>query len=186
MIFEALKELFSLLKAFGPWLKSIGKHKAGDVIVKVAQIYDNMKELLDSEEFGIERILILYAHNGGDDLVSGKPSYVSCLHEETRHPFTSVKKDYQRLPLDGEYITMLTSLYLNKEINLKTADLKDSLLKNIYLTEGVDHSRLFFLKHTKEAFWFMSIATSKPEAIFEIPAAKVAITRVVSNIRQRI
>lgn len=180
-----MKEALSFLTELLRFIRFVKRTKAGDVIVKTAEIYDNMRMLTTDLSHGIGRVLVLYAHNGGFDLQTGRPAYATCLHEEVRAPFTSVKADYQKIPIDGPYIDMLKQIYLNGYTNINVASMSPCLLKNIYERENVKHARVYFLKHSKEALWYISIA-SDGDATFDTPKTAVALTRAVSNIKTRL
>jgi hypothetical protein len=179
--------VFEFLKALLPFLSSIKKNKAGDVIVRTAEVYDNMNHIADVSEDKIGRIHILYAHNGGFDLKTGKPSFVTCLHEVVREPFEPVKGQCQKLDLDGAYNLLLRQLYLDQVVDIDANSLeKGSLLDQIFKNEGIQRSRSYFLKHTKEAFWFITFSTQLPDYDFDAADIHFTLTQAVSAIKQRI
>lgn len=181
---ELLEIALEIVKFFR---QKFGQSKAGDAIVQTAAIYDEMRKIVDDPENGIGRFMILKCHNGGGDIKSGTPQYVSTIHEEVRLPFTSVKKDYQKLSIDGAYVEMLKEIYLKqyKDYNRALME-RGSLLYDIYSAEKVTHSRIFFPRHSKNAFWFCSLATHEPVHRFDEPETKLAVRLAVNNIKNLI
>jgi hypothetical protein len=109
------------------------------------------------------------------------------IHEEVRSPFHSVKAGYQSFPIDGYYNDMLKKIYLNDtlEIDVNTME-KDTVLGNMYQTEGVKYAKVFFLKHSKKGFWFCTVTTTEEANQMNTPEHKLALLNAVSKIKQRI
>lgn len=163
------------------------KKRAGDIIVKTAEIYDAMRAVVLHEKLGVQRFLVIKAHNGGGNFRNDAMTYATVLHEEIRKPMVSVKQDYQSLPIDGHYNDMLKKIYVDGELDLNYERMnKDSLLGNIYSKEGIKHARLFFLKHNKKGFWFCSVATADAKNQLDTSDHEIAITIAVAKIKARI
>lgn len=177
-----IKLLPEVLK-FWKWLR---KDRAGEVIVRTAEVYDNMREIVDTKAYGIGRVLICYAHNGGENLAVGTKSKVTCVHEEVRPPFQNVKKEIQGLDIDGHFNDVLKECYLKKSADLHTVDMPPGILKDRYQKEKITRARLFFLKQSKKHFWYLSVATHNELVTLNEVDTKVILHRAVSNIKTRV
>lgn len=155
--------------------------KSGEEIKHVVNIYDNMNTVLNTTE--VERFLILKAHNGGGKIKAGSELYASVLYEDYRLPFKTVKEAYQKLMVDAEYVRMLNDIYINQRCNFISSTMPEGLLKNLYESEGVKYSELYFLYQDKKSFYFCSIATSKDQRMIQTRAQQAVINVAVSNIR---
>jgi hypothetical protein len=178
----AFKFLTEVLKFIKFW----NRNKAGEAIVRTAEIYDIMRTLVDTPAYGIGRVLITYSHNGGFNFKAGKPQFNTTLHEMVRYPFKSVKARYTKYPLDEACIEMLTGVYLKKQVDYVVAEMGQTTLRELYTLDGVERTRIFFLKHTKEAMWIMSVSTANELVTFNEIDTKVALTKAVSDIKARI
>jgi hypothetical protein len=181
-----MEALLKLLPELFKWFQSWDTNRAGKVIIKTAEVYDNMRYLTDTPHFGIKRVLIKFAHNGGKNLAVGTKSKVTCIHEEVRWPFKSVKNKMQDFDIDGQFNEVLRELYIKKSVDLDVATMPDGALKDQYLSEGVKRARLLFLKESRKYFWFMSIATENELVTFNDVDTRVALRHAVSNIKARV
>jgi hypothetical protein len=182
-----MSDIFNFLSKVLDFIMFWKHKKAGDVIVRTAEIYDEMRKVVLNYDLGVHRFLIVKAHNGGGDFRNDAMAYATVLHEEIRKPMISVKGDYQNLPIDGYYNEMLKKIYVNNElyIDVDTMD-KDSLLGTIYQKEKVKHAKVFFLKHSKKGFWFCTIATAYEHNKLDEPEQSLAFRIAVSKIKERI
>jgi len=96
-------------------------------IRKVVNIYDSMHKVLETTNIG--RFLIFKAHNGGGVITPNGELYVSTLYEDYSEPFSSVKADYQKLPVDIVYAKMLLEIIKSKKVNYRTSDMAEGILK---------------------------------------------------------
>lgn len=128
-------------------------------IEKVVNIYDEMHRLLETTD--VERLLILKAHNGGGVIKPSGDLYASVLYEDYRHPFTTVKPAYQKLPVDSEYARMLVDIIQNKKTAFDTDTLRNSVLKGLYELEGVESSVVIYLGQDKKSVYYVSFASSR-------------------------
>lgn len=176
-IAEAVGEIFSFLKIF-----TLRRRRAQDQIKKVVEIYDIMNGIIHDTD--VERILVFKGHNGGGLIKPGSELYSSCIYEEFVQPFKSVKTIYQNLPLDKEYVKILLDICSNKEVKIRTENLPDCFLKNIYLSENVKESHLYYLYQDKKSVYYCSLATSKDVNNLNTPAQVVAKTIGIKRIRE--
>jgi hypothetical protein len=177
--------LYELIK-FEPLRNWLKKDKAGEVIVRTAAMYDIMHNMVNVQsEYKIQRFLIISAHNGGENMHTFSPQFTTCRHEAIRPPVTSVRNDYQKLPTDHEYTQILMNVYVHKFVELHTDEMPECLLKSIYQKEGVKHSRLFFIQHTKKEFIFGSIATVDDDReILKSPKVDIALRVAAAKLKQ--
>lgn len=169
---KLITELISLFK------------KSGSAIKKTALMYDAMHSVLNRQT-KIGSIMILCTHNGGKQIRTYSPTYVSCLHEDYIAPFKSVKSDYQKLSLDKPYWEFISKLIDDKDMVMKENELPEgSLLKTIYDAEQIAQSRVFFLKETRKYFFFITFRTHDKEKDLMEPETDLQIRIAVSKIKQ--
>lgn len=162
----ALKVLEKLLDICLFFLKLKKKKKAGDAFVDFAEINAIIKDWVHYKPgLGIERVLILRAHNGQTHkkLMPVGYKYSSVIANDFRAPFEDVRTKYQNVPQDNEYVAYTAEVYVKKEFDMVPATMNDGVLKNIYINEGVTYCRWYFLAHNEEELWFLSVATSQPD-----------------------
>jgi hypothetical protein len=180
----AIVKFFTTVMEFVMFWK---RNRAGDVIMKTAEIYDEMRKVVLNYDLGVHRFLVIKAHNGGGDFRNDAMTYATVLHEEIRKPMISVKGDYQSLPIDGYYNEMLKKIYVNGSLYIDASTMEqDTLLGSVYAKEKVKHAQLYFLKHSKKGFWFCSIATAYDQNKLNDPEQNLAFKIAVSKIKQRI
>lgn len=153
-----------------------------DQIRKVVAIYDTMHTIIDLT--AVERILIFKAHNGGAAIKPTGELYVTALYEDYIHPFSTTKANYVKYPVDKEYARMILEVIQNGRKDLVTQDMPDCMLRNVYLTEGVVCSKLFYLRQDKQSIYYMSAASSKPWP--EGPHTDAILDVQLNKIRQNI
>jgi len=152
-------------------------------IKKIVEIYEVMNSVLNSTQ--IQRILIFKVHNGGNFIRPSSGMYVSVIYEDYRSPFSSVKEKYQKIPIDREYAKMLLEVMENKKCTFETDKLRDGLLKDIYIADGVKKSVISLLKEEKKAIYFCSMATSQigEFTMKEKLDIDIAINKIKNNLR---
>ncbi len=151
--------------------------------MKLGQVHDIYRIMNDVlRKTNAERFLILESRNGKGVPRIGTQLYVSVLYEDYNSPFESVKKKYQRLEADGQYIRMLKQIYDNDDIAFFTHDMPDGLLKDIYVNEGVFWSYVFRIGQGDKSFLYGSIATSQPESPFSANSGvNASVIRIAVN-----
>lgn len=93
-------------------------------------------------EVDARRALILKAHGRPQ---KGKPILISIIKECAFLPLLPQGPNWIRTPVEGEYVEMLLELMAQGYLHLKTEDLPDGVLKDIYSTQGIIESELFLL-----------------------------------------
>ena len=91
------------------------------------------------DETCIDRFMIFIAVNGIHD--SRTTSAVYEYHSGESKPY-----QYIRFPIDDDYRDRLREMIKQGSISFKTKDIDSSLIKNVYMAEGVDESAWFHLE----------------------------------------
>jgi len=133
---------------------------------------------------GVNRFLVMKTENSGGKPRLGTHLYASVLYESVKPPLVSVKDDYQRLLVDDIYVRMLSDIGPGTANKLKVSDMKDGILRNIYLVEGIRYSEIHYLWETDSAFFYASIATNDEDSSFDEPLDRVEIEIAISKIRE--
>lgn len=155
--------------------------KAGDKAVDIATMYDSMSDVLYPG--GIDRILILWYHNGGGNISADKPLYVTCVHEVRADGLAPVKTRYKSLEVDHHYAKMVSRIYQEKEFVAESFNLQmGSMLKNMYHEERVTKSKMYFIKHSKKGLWFVSFRSNNEMLSFNDVDTKMRVA--VSTIKK--
>jgi len=147
-----------------------------DGLIEVQQI---MERVLDKT--GAQRFLILKTENGGGKPRLGSHLYASVMYEAISNPMVSVKNDYQRLLVDNIYVKMLSDIGPSTPNKLIRDNMKEGILKRIYTKEKVAYSEIHYLSETDNAFFYLSIATSKDDR-FNGPIDRVEIEIAISKL----
>lgn len=153
-------------------------------IQRVINIYDEMHRVLAVTH--AERFLVLRAHNGGGVIKPSGPLYASVLYQDYDKPFEDVKQKYQNFPVDKEYARMLLDIMQNKKVYYDTMDMPESVLKHIYINEGVRHVFIHYLGQDRKNIYFCSVATSKKVLTWKNTGDEMEIDIAANLIRQNI
>lgn len=186
--FKMFKALFELLTV---------AFKGGFTVVsnKIHFIYNRLAETVDTDALGIQRALVLRVHNGGGNLSSSRPTYVSVTYEESRKPLKQISRNYQNILADKHMMRILQDVKLNGEVILNVEDIPDdAYLKDFYTTQGVLHVRIFFIKETKGGFlWretkelhLLSVSTTETNVNLKSHAANEACLRLRTDIKRNL
>jgi hypothetical protein len=157
------------------------RRKAGDQIVKVVGIYDNMNQVINNT--AVERCLVIKAENGGGEIKPGSHLYASIVYEDFRGPLRTVKHKYQRVACDGEHMKLLMAMYVQGSARAFVETMPDSFLKDVYKAERIHYVEFYYLHHDKEAFYYCSMVTTKGGETFSDERFRTEIALAVNNIR---
>lgn len=149
------------------------------LLAGLSNIYSKMQQLLN--ETDANRFLILKAENGGGRPKIGSTINVSVLYEVLAG-LPSIKDDYQKLPVDNEYISMLADASSHGHASLVVSELPPCILKDIYVAENVKYSEVHYLCETPKAFYYCSIASTLTTN-FSGAKSRNSIHLSVNNIR---
>ncbi len=134
-----------------------GKKDITQLLTGISNMYSKMQQLLNETE--ANRFLILKAENGGGKPKVGCTINVSVLYEVV-NGLRSVKDDYQKLPVDPNYIVMLSEASLHGHSSMVVKEMEPCMLKDIYVDEGVLYSEVHYLCETDLAFYYCSVAST--------------------------
>lgn len=151
-IVDAITEVFKFLNNIGFSTKK--------QIRKVINVYDAIHYILRSTN--VKRCLVFKMHNGGGIIKPTGQLFISVMYEDYSSPFTSVKADYQNLPLDGTTIKVFMEVMENKRVEYKTDTLIEGTMKQIYEKDGVQQSRIYYIGKDRKNVYFCSCVTSDP------------------------
>jgi len=158
--------------------------KPSKEIKKVVKIYDEMHKVLD--ETDVQRMLVIKAHNGGGLIRPSTQLYVSVLYEDYTVPFKSVKEEYQKLPVDSEYLRMMSILCEQKSVKLIPKEMRPGILKEIYTTEGVQYAEIYFLGQDRKNLYFVSLATAWEKGWDKNPGQSLIVKLAVNTLKNNI
>lgn len=170
VIAVALAGVFSIL---GIWLKIRWEKQRRPVtrtLKDIGVIYETMDVLVKTTS--IERIMILKAQNGGGKPKVGKQLHARVLYQRYQDnsniKLVDAKTQYAFVEVDEPYVRMLIETETTFSSKVVTSNLPEgSLLKTIYEAENVAFSEVFYLYETKEAFFYISLATSQEKERFQ-------------------
>lgn len=142
-------------KILWDYYKSRNKNAVGKYIDLIKDIYHYLE--IARKDLGCVRALILKAENGGGVPKPGHQIYSSILWESTDSKTPSIRKSWQRQPVDEEYTKMLADLYQNKSVHILTKQMQDSQLKNVYLSSDIVESQIYHIYHDEGKFVYLSL-----------------------------
>ena len=135
-----------------------------DYIEALSSIEDVINELREVviELDDIDRALFFKGSNSGGEPKPGEPYYAQLIYPVTLEIDRDLilSKAYNRIPIDMRYYQILREVIINKVYEFITKDEPDSLLKKIYVNEGVTHSLIYFLEMNEKVLFYISFATS--------------------------
>jgi len=169
--------LIGLIKVYAKSLSAKNKIDATTVLLDSQVIYDCIDEIV--MKTSVKRCLIFMTHNDKEVIKPSSKLYTSCLYERYEFPFASVKREYQNFPLDISYLKMLTSLMISERVDFIVSRMATSLLKDIYVLEGVKYSKVIYLfDKDRKKIWYMSVATDEDIEVF----SKVDYAVIMKNV----
>lgn len=142
-------ELWIILTGFS-WKKTI---------VSQREIYESL--LVLKETFEANHVLILYAENNGGIPKPDCQLYSSVNYEVKSKNSKSVRKRWQRQPIDMEYTRMLSNLVTLKHLTLKTKEMDSGDLKDVYSNNRIAQSEVIELGRTRKRYYYLSIPLPK-------------------------
>ena len=161
MIFGSFSAGVTAWLARDMWRQYLKKDRVfSDFIEDRADVRDYINKILQRTKFG--RVLVFRTTNGGGIPHIGSPIYIKCLFEDFDGDyFTSVKDELNRVEADEHCEKIITSLAKHKKVEVLTKSLEPGLLRDIYESQGVVMSIIYFLHQTKYEFYYMSVAVHR-------------------------
>ena len=142
------------LEFYKTWLKNRKVQRLKRTFSYVTDIYAGLKKA--RQETRAVRAAVLRATNGGGIPVPGKPIYSSIVYEDEEEDMVEARSRWKKQEVDNGYAQVLTSLFEQKKILLKTEELPPSALKNLYLADGITFSKVFYIGADEKALIYVS------------------------------
>lgn len=144
------------------------------------KIHDILNEVIS--ETMASRILILKSHNGGGIPSPGRIIKSSCLYEVVGSGVPPVKADWQNQILDRQYLQILSRILESKQW-IKTDEMKEGMLRDVYLSSGVCCSVIGRIGHSTRALYYISLNFNKEIPEDQIPLMRNSIRIAVAKLR---
>lgn len=120
-------------------------------------IYGLLHEIVHSTS--AERVVLFAGHNSGGVPRPHSPFYVTALHWVCKNQHqASLIRDYQGLIVDANYIGMLLDVERHGKVTLIPEHMPECQLKQIYASEGISQSIIFYIAITENKFLYLSVA----------------------------
>lgn len=149
-----LKEAVLFIKARREEKRCNGTFKRA--FIDISKLYEELNFLL--AKTAAKRVLVLRAHNGGGKPKKGYPLYSTAEYEVYQGSGNTIKQDWQKQPLDEYYISMLTELDQQEQLELKLFGMDDeSMIKKLYFNDGIFSAKLLKIFETKDSFFYISV-----------------------------
>lgn len=116
-----------------------------------------MRELLDVSN--VTRVMLFNGHDSGGIPDLGRPFYATLIDFVANDEFQIHSEDYENFRVDDSYIEMLLHVMRNGFADIRFVDMRDSVLKRIYSSNNVKHSRLYYLGSLKDRVVYFTVAS---------------------------
>jgi len=131
-----------------------GSEKIDELLNEFAKDYD-----------GVDIVSLMICENGGGIPSPTSRLKTSIISDGQIKEMASYKNNWQKVPADYQYKSMLKECFLNGYFLVTDAhDLEDSTVKNAALSIGIKSFRLEHLL-TKENAWYYLVLSSKEEIV---------------------
>lgn len=128
----------------------------------IAEVYRIMRHVTKASFF--DRVMVFVGEDSAGILAVGKNLYITCQYEEIDGESTvqEIREDIQRWRADAPYYDIYSEMLMKGVSIVKTEDMPDGKLKNIYKMQGIKSAYLCHLMTTKDhsKVFFCSIASS--------------------------
>ncbi|MCB1710972.1 MAG: hypothetical protein KDH96_00360 [Candidatus Riesia sp.] len=162
-IFGSLTQLYKKHKQLKKKKRTLEAHT--ETQKAIVEIYSIIDTILKNTK--ADCAYIFHSHNGDGLPNIGKPYKVSALYG-TNLVSEDTKNRYQNIVVDERYTRMLLEVFEKK--GKYVFDVKNEppgYLKNVYLSEGVQHSIIYFIAVKETGVVFMSVSTHDEEFFTE-------------------
>lgn len=151
------REVCSLLFKMWRWKKRVPSRS----IIKVTDIYENLKLVLDNTVAC--RVTIAKIEDSGGPLIPGADVFVSVINEDYTKPQKPITELFQRWRADKSYIEILRSVCEQGSAKVDISKIPDeSTLRSVYETGGITHTEAYFIAQTKVKLFIATISTTEP------------------------
>jgi len=113
------------------------------------------------EETQIQRVCFFVGSNSGSIPVFGSAYYAQCLMADSIKPNVkyNILKEYNKVLIDASYSEMLINIINDGVQRYVVSEMKDSLLKRVYIREEVKYSELYFVDNHDKKLFYISVAS---------------------------
>lgn len=105
------------------------------------------------------------------------------LYNSYDSPARNRRLDYQGIPLDRDYIEMLSDVIDGGVAKVIVSEERDSLLNNLYLSEGIKYSEVYHLRSTNKYIYYVSFSTILKSEFFENAETKNQINIALGKLK---
>jgi hypothetical protein len=149
----------------------------------LSKIYKIMSEVI--EKTSGTRVVIMKASNGGGIPKPGSEMFLRILYSEVKEgEDDSNLEKYDGMKLDGDYVDMLIEMQKNGAISRVTDQMNNSLLKRIFLADGVKYTEIYYLSNNKSELYYCAINTTNLLEKFTEPEKRIQIELAINNLRK--
>ncbi len=127
----------------------------------IAYILDVMKSMTQPGINICDRAIMFNGHNGGGLPDPSRPYYISAIYSETSSAYKLAERPearYKLVPVDSQYVFTLLQSHQYGSVRLITDDMPECVLRDYYMTEGVNESIIYFVRMAANIFVFLSVA----------------------------
>lgn len=179
-----LESFANLLTEVLKWVRPLF-NRSGERLKRTVLAYHEMTRILNLTT--AQRVVVVLVHNGGKNIRVDTKKFGSVILEDWRTPLTSIFSDTQDVPLDKDTIIILSRVYTEGMVKIRTEDLPStSVLKPMYMRDGVKYAELHYLKDTKDDFTILSVVTTNEIDNFGDAVSRTTIDAGVRKIRKQL
>lgn len=128
----------------------------------IAEVYRIMRHVTKASFF--DRVMVFVGEDSAGILAVGKNLYITCQYEEIEpeSPVQEIREDIQRWRADAPYYDVYSEMLMKGVAIVKTEEMPEGKLKNIYKMQGIKTAFICHLMTTKDhsKVFFCSIASS--------------------------
>lgn len=142
--------------------------KTHETIVQVLRDAHDIRSYLEEARIGLsaQRVLLLYAHNGGGALDARKPIYSSIIAESNRDDAAPRASSWNNQVVDSQYLEILRDITESGSRLLSTSEMEGGKLKDLYVTDGVTYSLVDLVAKddvARTGIWYISCALDQED-----------------------
>jgi len=154
--------ILAAIQSWKWWAEQKAKEKDiyTELLPKMEEIYSVLNNLLLSTD--ALRVVVLCTENGGGVPRTGKPLYSSILYEvKKNHLSPDLKTTWQKQLVDEHYVSLLLEVHTKHQAILKTEEMPEGILKDLYVSEEVEGSLVFGITVANDRFYYLSLTYRK-------------------------
>lgn len=150
--------IYAAVKYFWDRSKSNKERKDAreELASKELAIYQWMNKTLQNTP--VKRIIISKVENGGRFPDFHGELKMSDIYYDCSEPFTNCA-NYDSVEVDGGYEKVLKEMRVFEPLTIHPHSMPASMIKNLYLANGVSFIQYYFLTERPNAFFFVSLGT---------------------------